>query len=902
MSQNFRDNALTRQDRSPHPISFPRRQNGLSLVDDAPNVTGQSEPNWFEKTLLQINNHAKRDVISKRSVRPSWSEACFIHAIPGDDLDPGVIVLTDGSLRSVLSCRGINALLFDPDERDRLAQDLTNLANTIDFDIQIMVTSRNLPVDEYLSRYQSQLNSEDDFLRWYAHHTDCWFRAMQELNYIPLREFHVIVEYLPPDCKRLGTQKERWDGRRSSELHARFVVQLERQVRMVQDQLRNSCLEPEVLTRKQVRDLVFQHLNPQLSEETADAPRSTPLMAEASTLARSALRIHNDHLWLDGTCVATQYLKEPPHETWAGWLVELMCLNAQYTFSLFVHACNQDAVRKQLRREFKFSSIALSQLGGPPDLDSIESTTAARDAIQQLLRTSNKAVDVSLYIKTRADDLEELETRMGEIGRVFRNRGATLTSADGMQFEAWQSCLPLGVDRLAFVHKVTAPVLGTFWPFFTASCGTPDGVPLGFAVASGEPVLLNPFFLGEGKDANNMFVVGSTGAGKSFAVQMLIMRLLPLGMRFVIVDKTVDKQGAYRFITELLGPEIATYVDLGPGAGFMLNPFDLGGDEDGTMAEPSPLKVTKLLGLLDLMLVSEGREELDIEEKSLLDRLIRFTYRECARLGTVPTMSDLFQAANYACKAEQDLEQKARLVHFARGLSMYTRGSAFGGLLDGYTNVDPNRLVIVFDTRDVNDPRLERIMAYILTEFIRKRAAQSKADDVRMAAIIDEAATLMKFKAGARLLEDLSRRARHYGLMLVTITQQLKDFFRQAEIADSVVKNAHMKILLRQDPGDLQMLKDTLQLTCAEKQSLANLGSRQQKRKDSQCLLIVGASHGVIRIVPSPLDYWICTSEPTRDIPVRRKQIEWVKSTVPGITHTNACRQAIYLLGSKPRT
>ncbi len=38
----------------------------------------------------------------------------------------------------------------------------------------------------------------------------------------------------------------------------------------------------------------------------------------------------------------------------------------------------------------------------------------------------------------------------------------------------------------------------------TASCGTPDGVPFGFAIASREPVLLNPFFRGAGKDANKL--------------------------------------------------------------------------------------------------------------------------------------------------------------------------------------------------------------------------------------------------------------------------------------------------------------------------------------------------------------------------------------------------------------
>ncbi len=148
----------------------------------------------------------------------------------------------------------------------------------------------------------------------------------------------------------------------------------------------------------------------------------------------------------------------------------------------------------------------------------------------------------------------------------------------------------------------------------------------------------------------------------------------------------------------------------------------------------------------------------------------------------------------------------------------------------------------------------------MLAEFIRRRAAECKLRRIRFAAIIDEAATLMRFKAGARLLDDLSRRARHYGMMLVSITQQLKDFFKQAEQADSVVKNSHMKLILRQDASDLRMLKEALRLSDAEVAAIENFSKDEEKRRDSQLLLIVGSVHGTIRLVPSPMDYWICTS------------------------------------------
>lgn len=820
----------------------------------------------------------------------SWQDVCFIHSIPGEDEEEGLVVLSDGSFRKYISCKGINALLFDEAEREMMARTFANFANSCESDIQIIIKSRNLSVDEYLSRYQILLKTDNDYLKWYADYTDKWFRKVQDVTFVPQRDFYVVISYHPPDCK---TGKA-WNGRRSIQKHEEYLEILNRLKKTAFEQLRASNLRPQVLNRKEVRNLIYSDLNPSLYHKDPEAPPSRPNASEASTLAGSALKVTDEYIWLDGKYIGTQYMFATPHETWLGWLVDLLVISTEYTLSLFIHQCDQDRVRRELKLKYRIGHVASTQLA-TPDLEGLESTRSAAQAIQEFLRSSNKAFDTSLYLTTSAETPERLAQNMDEIRRVFKNRGAQMDRGQMLQLDLWQSSLAVGVDKMAVVHRVMSPIIGTMWPFFTASCGTPDGVPFGFALASREPVLLNPFFRGQGKDANNMFVVGTTGAGKSFAVSMMMLRLLPLGTRFVLIDKTVDKFGAYRFITELLGPELCAYVDLGPSSGYVLNPFDLGPEDKP--GEPSADKVSTLLALLDLMLAPEGREELSVEEKSLLDGLIRLAYMEASFRNQVPTMTDLAQVTAQAAANEVDPTQRDRLHQFARGLSLFTRSGAFGGLVDGLTNIETEKLFIVFDTREVNEPRLERIAVFILAEFIRRRAADSKARGQRFAAIIDEAATLMRFKAGARLLDDLSRRARHYGMMLVSITQQLKDFFRQAEQADSVVKNSHMKILLRQDPSDLRMLKETLRLTDAETAAIEQFSRDEEKRKDSQCLLIVGAVHGTIRLVPSPMDYWICTSEPIKDIPRRLNMIEEVRRKNPKLSHTDACRQAVYYLG-----
>ena len=39
---------------------------------------------------------------------------------------------------------------------------------------------------------------------------------------------------------------------------------------------------------------------------------------------KRALKVAEEHLWLDGRYIGTQYMAQPPHETWMGWLVDLL--------------------------------------------------------------------------------------------------------------------------------------------------------------------------------------------------------------------------------------------------------------------------------------------------------------------------------------------------------------------------------------------------------------------------------------------------------------------------------------------------------------------------------------------------------------------------------------------------
>src|SRR5581483_1004877 len=132
---------------------------------------------------------------------------------------------------------------------------------------------------------------------------------------------------------------KQWNGRRSIQKHEEYLESLNRLTKTSLEQLRQSNLRPHVLTRKEMRNLIYAELNPALAERDHDAPPSIEGISEASRLAQSALKVNDTHLWLDGRYISTQYLQTPPHETWMGWLVDLLTLSVEYTLSMYIHTC-----------------------------------------------------------------------------------------------------------------------------------------------------------------------------------------------------------------------------------------------------------------------------------------------------------------------------------------------------------------------------------------------------------------------------------------------------------------------------------------------------------------------------------------------------------------------------------
>lgn len=112
------------------------------------------------------------------------------------EIRDGVLVLKDGSMRTVIDVSSINFELRSEDEQIAITQNFQNFINSLNFPIQISVVSRQLYVEDYLkfaTEATSQLDNE--LLRIQASEYMKFIKELATLSNIMSKKFYVIVPF-----------------------------------------------------------------------------------------------------------------------------------------------------------------------------------------------------------------------------------------------------------------------------------------------------------------------------------------------------------------------------------------------------------------------------------------------------------------------------------------------------------------------------------------------------------------------------------------------------------------------------------------------------------------------------------------------------------------------------------
>lgn len=122
-----------------------------------------------------------------------------------EEVRDGVIVLKNGSLRAVLLVSSINFDLKATEEQDSIINQYQGFLNSLDFPIQISISSRKLNISPYLDflkKKESQLMNE--LLRLQLAEYSNFIKNLAEVSNIMSKFFYVVVPFYPIEVVKSG--------------------------------------------------------------------------------------------------------------------------------------------------------------------------------------------------------------------------------------------------------------------------------------------------------------------------------------------------------------------------------------------------------------------------------------------------------------------------------------------------------------------------------------------------------------------------------------------------------------------------------------------------------------------------------------------------------------------------
>jgi len=118
------------------------------------------------------------------------------------EIRENVVVLKDGTLRSVIMVSSINFALKSEDEQNAIVQAYMAFLNGIDFPLQILIQSRSMDIDSYLNSIrQERKKIENDALQMQIDDYLSFIQELVTLGEIMQKRFYVVVPYDPATNK-----------------------------------------------------------------------------------------------------------------------------------------------------------------------------------------------------------------------------------------------------------------------------------------------------------------------------------------------------------------------------------------------------------------------------------------------------------------------------------------------------------------------------------------------------------------------------------------------------------------------------------------------------------------------------------------------------------------------------
>jgi type IV secretory pathway VirB4 component len=804
------------------------------------------------------------------------------------DLLENVAVQIDGSLVAGYEMGGIQSYYASDEWRNRMKALLEALVRSLPERSMRMQVRFEIAegTGDLISSYIRERRSESPVLRELDRlHVELW-RKRESAGFYLQHFLHLYFIWNP----RIHHQspglewKRRMKSRRNSSLFAKKCM--ERTRREHEELLAefNSLLAGVeatlgaigASTRRMSHQEIFlevkRALHPLGNDDLPFRPTDDSLWQESARSQMSNVNIEDEqdeYLKVGSLLYSWISLKDLPDATFPGILRELVVMDCPLVINAEVTLPDQSKSIKQYKSRLRKMLAAQKDFHGGfrINVDAQVAEHQLVNVLQDLISSSLKACEMSLIVTTRTSrpsrdrvEREEAERSLSDRRQRLLHAIARMNGARGVpetlaQKRLFFTGLPaMGGENRRELDLLTLNAADLL-PLEMPWRGTRHSPLMLLETPYRQLVPFSPFDSSFG-DAN-VLIMAKSGGGKTFMAQLFLLMMARANPQISIIERG----DSYQPLVELMGGRV---IDVKLDGAETLNPWDLPAGE----STPNKEKIAFLKNLTRHMIGDSPGSDSSLVDNLLSDAIGR-TYKRCAirYSNPIPTFNDLREEL----AQWRDEEKMQRTIDEARLAAIKLRAwtgekGIYAKLFDTHTTMRLDSNWLFFNVEGLSsDSRLETAISMLIANTVASRAGGRTGQP--SITIFDECWFLLDSPTLAPEVVQLFRTARKRNASIWGISQTVEDFvgseFQPRKHGPGILKNVSTKII-GQQPGDMTALVNHLFLNPVALNEVKSF-SAPRKGESADALLVLGEkaeTTQTIRIAPTAVDYWVCTTFP----------------------------------------
>ena len=786
---------------------------------------------------------SKKEKKAKQRKKPEKLE--FVQDfIPIKDINYGVIETTDGRYIKILEIEPINFMLRSSEEQFGIISSFASWLKISPMRLQFKSITRKADSDKHVAMVRKELEDEEN--EQCKHLGEGYLKLIKDVGSREAltRRFFLIFQY---------EDMHRTDSDDIGKIYGALQT-AEHTARAYFLQCGNSILQPkdpdeataEILymffNRRSCVDEPFSSRVNRVVVDTMAAKNKiigidpVPHIKMVNFLAPRGISLkHSNYIVMDGLYYSFLYIKGDgyPSAVRAGWMSSLINAGEGIDVDVHLRRENRSKTIDKVAQRIRLNRTKLrSMQDTSTDYEELTNSIQSGYFIKNGIANNNEDLFyMSVFITISAKSYDELMWRKQQMTDMLKSMDMFTSDCRFKQEAAFKSVMPF-LSIVPFLEKksqrnvLTSGAASTYM-FTSFEMSDDSGVLLGVNRHNNSLCIVDLFNTKKNKNAN-LNLLGTSGAGKTFTMQLLALRMRMRGIQCYILAPI--KGHEFRRACNHIGGQ---YIKLSPGSPHCINVMEIRHTLTPEMelideldySEPTSMlaqKVQQLMIFFSLLI-----PDMSNEEEQLLDEALIRTY---ADFGITHDNDSLYidKEANPPVMKKmpilgdlhKNLLGNKMTERIAVIVSRFVTGSAQS--FNQQTNVDLTNKYIVLDLSELKG-KLLPVGMMIALDYVWDNI---KADITKKKAIlIDEIWQLIGVasnKNAAEFCLTIFKTIRGFGGAAISATQDLSDFFslEDGKYGRAIINNSKNKIILNLEPDEARYVQDVLKLTKTEIRSI----------------------------------------------------------------------------------